>query len=173
MRCLCQSPPLWDQGTPWKGRWKECKGQRGWKTTRKQGLLNQHDQSSYELSETEVACEGRHRSVPCPLHMYYGFQFSVFYEIPECWNTWVSDPCAFSLALFLTFVCLVHFWCVRFCFILFLFLRSVFGERRWGKTESRGGETQTKIYYVRKIFFSMKEWNKEHRNQYLIKWSKM
>lgn len=52
---------------------KECKNQRGWKTTRKQDLLNQYDQSTYELTEAEAAhtaCTFRHQI----FFMYmYGF----------------------------------------------------------------------------------------------------
>lgn len=42
---------------------KEFKSQREWKTTRKQDLLNQYDEITYELTETG-ATQGLHRSIP-------------------------------------------------------------------------------------------------------------
>ena len=48
----------------------------GWRTPRKQGPLNQHDPYTYELTESESACTGH-------LHIYYGFQFSVFMGFPS------------------------------------------------------------------------------------------
>lgn len=42
---------------------------------KQQGLLNQHDQSSYRLTE---AAQGLHRAEPGPLCVYGDFQFNVF-----------------------------------------------------------------------------------------------
>jgi hypothetical protein len=44
----------------------------------KQGPLDQHEQSSHELTETEAACAGPAQVCTNPIHLYYGFQFTVF-----------------------------------------------------------------------------------------------
>lgn len=69
MRDLVTHSPKWEvkslllavQGFLQKRRWRECNKEmvRGWRRTPgKQGPLSQHDQSIYELTETEVACTG-------------------------------------------------------------------------------------------------------------------
>lgn len=59
-----------------------------------------------------------------PTCIYYGFQFGVFYEIPECENECVyaslSVSWAFSSAPFILFVCFVLFWCVSLCLFHFI-----------------------------------------------------
>jgi hypothetical protein len=67
VRDLLTPSPKWEvkslllaQGILQKRKWKECNKEmvRGWGTAGKQGPLSQHDQSMYELTETEVACTG-------------------------------------------------------------------------------------------------------------------
>lgn len=58
-------------------RWEGCKRQRGCMTPGEQVPLNEYEQSSYELMETEAACTGMHKSVLELLGVYYGFQISV------------------------------------------------------------------------------------------------
>lgn len=58
MGCL-----LGAQRTLQKGRWEEWE-QRGWGTPWQQGHLNQREQSSDELPETEAACTRPHSSAP-------------------------------------------------------------------------------------------------------------
>ena len=118
--------PLRTQGWPCPNRkWKKCKGQRGWRTPRKQGSLNQHEQDSQRRRQH---AQGLHSSAPDPLCLYSNFQFSVFYGIPQCVNAWVSDSCAFSWALFLGLFCLVQLWCDSFCFILLYFILFLMNE---------------------------------------------
>lgn len=92
-----------------------------------------------------------------------------FYEIPECANEWVSDPCVFfSWLLFLLFV-LSNSNVLAFVLSYYVILFSNYPleaglfsnerqeggesgwERRWGKEE-----TINKIYYVKRKVFSMK-----------------
>lgn len=49
-----QIAPIRVWGISHKKKQKEWKGQKGWRTSRKQGPLRQHDQSAYELTETEA-----------------------------------------------------------------------------------------------------------------------
>ena len=88
-KCLHQIPLLRAQ----KRRWKNCRSQRGWRIPGEKSLLNQHDQSSYELTETEAACTG---SVPGLLCTYHGFQLSVFMRLLSV----TTDSCAFSSICF-------------------------------------------------------------------------
>ena len=53
MSLLNQSPK--SSRNPEKKRRKKFKGQRTWRTQRKQGPLNQLDQSSHKISETKGA----------------------------------------------------------------------------------------------------------------------
>ena len=46
---------------------KECKSRNG-----KQGPLNQHGQSLYELTEKKAACIGHHGFAPVPLQLFSG-----------------------------------------------------------------------------------------------------
>ena len=39
-----------------KGTQKECRGQQGWRTPRKQGPLHQHEQSYSYSQEAQAAC---------------------------------------------------------------------------------------------------------------------
>lgn len=55
----------------------------------------------YEFIETETVFTGLHWSLPGSLHLYYGFQFNIFYGIPQFVNELVSDSCAFPWILFL------------------------------------------------------------------------
>lgn len=77
----------------------------GWRTAGKQGRLNQHEQSSSDLTETAVAHTG---AALGPLRIYHGFQFSgfmfydfIFFGIPErvtvSYAFWGSFP---SVCLF-------------------------------------------------------------------------
>lgn len=71
--------PLWAQQTLWERRQNVCKSQRGRKKLRKQGLQSEHDQSSYEITESEEKhAENLKRSTWGSLYKYYVLQFSVF-----------------------------------------------------------------------------------------------
>lgn len=52
--------------------------QRAWRIPRHQAHLNQNDQSSFELTETEATCMGLHGSAPNLLCVYHGFQLTAF-----------------------------------------------------------------------------------------------
>lgn len=63
-----------------------CLGQMGTRSQEnkepgKQGSLNQHEQSSYEFTDTEAACTRPEPSSPGLLCISYGFQFSVFMRL--------------------------------------------------------------------------------------------
>lgn len=79
----------------------ECKSHRGWRAN---GTLSQHEQSHYELSETNVHAQGLHGS-PCPLAIYYDkcITFAGFLCVPMSGSLNLMP----SLGLFfLHFVCL-------------------------------------------------------------------
>lgn len=63
-------------GIPQKRRQRVSPSQKRWSTSGRRPL-NQYEQSSHELTETEVACSGLHRSAPGSLHVHNDFQFSV------------------------------------------------------------------------------------------------
>ena len=118
-------PPPRHLGNPLERRQKECKSQRKWRTSRKGEALNQHDQSSYELTETEIHTRGPDEATPRPLHIHYGFHVSASVE---CLSVGMSGSLILVPSLGLFSFCL---FCPspRFCFILFyciIFLRSVF-----------------------------------------------
>lgn len=71
---------------------------------RKQGPLNQHNQSSYKLTETKVPCTWPEwvYTGPCVYIMVSSSVF--FYRIPKCPNEWVSVSVH---ALVLFFFCLL------------------------------------------------------------------
>jgi hypothetical protein len=54
MGCLHQIPPIRVQENLQKGRWKDHKSQRGWRTNPSKST----EPSSYELTETVAACTG-------------------------------------------------------------------------------------------------------------------
>lgn len=64
---------------------EKAKTQGGCMIPRKQFPSSQHGQYSQELTKTNTACTWS-------FCVYYGFKSSVFNEIPECVNEWVSDP---------------------------------------------------------------------------------
>ena len=59
----------------------ECERQREWEIPRKQGPLNQHEQSSDELTETKAACTAPEQV--CPRSLVW-LPVKCFYGIPEC-----------------------------------------------------------------------------------------
>lgn len=93
---------------PVEGGQKEYKSQRGRRTLREEVPFNQCEQSSSELTETEAECIDPARV--CTRYFVHVLWLPVycFYWIPKWANTWVSDPCAFSWALLLLWVCLVQ-----------------------------------------------------------------
>lgn len=58
---------------------RECKMQVGWRESRKQDPLSQHDRRSYEFKEPESKSKGMEGSASSTCQMYYGFQFSVLF----------------------------------------------------------------------------------------------
>lgn len=102
--------------------WKEEveRVQESERSTKKTSTSNQHEQSSYELTEANAAFTAR---APSPLRVYYGFQLSVFMDlIPECENKWVSDSCTFFGALFFLMVCPANFNVIVFVLSYYILL---------------------------------------------------
>lgn len=84
--------------------------------TKKEDHLNQHEQSKYEIMETEGACISPHH-VLCA---YIMASCLVFGEHSECANEW--DFSAFSWALFLLLAFIVQHECVSFGILLYYYL---------------------------------------------------
>lgn len=81
----------------------EYKSHRRW---RAHGPQSQHEQSPYELSETNEPAQGLHGS-PCPLAIYYDFQCTTFAEflcVPVS-GSLILMP-SVGLSAFSLFVCL-------------------------------------------------------------------
>ena len=86
----------------------------------KQGPLNHYEQRKlFGLTETETACTGTACVWPVPLHLYDGFQFSVFWGFLSVWMGGISDSHAFSWAPFTSVF--VQFWCDIFLLHFLLF----------------------------------------------------
>lgn len=64
-----------------------------------------------------------------------------------CANEWVSASisCAFTLVLFLLFVCSVLFGCVSFYFILLLSSRNLFSNEREKESNKMGVEVMKNL----------------------------
>lgn len=78
--------PLRDQGTLWKRNKKEYMTQRVWGIPRKQGPLNQYDQNSHELTETEVGGIGPAQvCTRFSTHILW-LPVECFHGIPKCVN---------------------------------------------------------------------------------------
>lgn len=80
-----------------------------------QGLLNRHDQSSRELTETEATCPG-------PLCIYLVF-------------VWEQGGLCFACGSFPS-VCFIQFWYALSYYILFYYIKKDFGG--FGKYISKG-----------------------------------
>jgi hypothetical protein len=115
---------LRSQRTPQKKGWKESKScQRGWKTLKTQAPLNQHEQSSYELTETAAVCTWPAQF--CMRSSVYILWLLVecHFGIPECVDKWVFNSSPFSWALFLLLICLVQ---LQYLFYLLIFYFVIF-----------------------------------------------
>lgn len=100
---------------------RKYKHQKGWRTPGEQGhqyQLSKACVNSQRLKQQTVAWQG---SAPVPLHMYYGFQFSVFMRLQSVrmsgFLILTPSPGFFSLL-----VCTVQLWCDHFYFILLYFI---------------------------------------------------
>jgi len=126
--------------------------------------------------------QGLHRSAPGLLCSHYGFQFSTFIWISKWMNEMFSDSCAFFCAHFILFVlsnsdgfvfALSLYYITLYHIILIAFYYHPFeaclpsNERqkqsgsRWegrqkGIGRSRGRGNAIRLYYLRKILFSIK-----------------
>jgi hypothetical protein len=76
------------------------------------------------LQRLKQHAQGQHGSPLGPLNIWLSVYW--FYGIHEHANEQVSDSYAFSLALFLLFVCLVQLQYESFCFILLYFILLYF-----------------------------------------------
>ena len=94
---------------------KECKRQRGWRTPRKQDLLNQQEQSFKEFTDTEAEYTGSSQVCTGSSDFMLWLPVWCFYGSPECVNEMVSDSYAFSWTVFLLLVCLVQHQCGSLC----------------------------------------------------------
>lgn len=146
MRCLHQIPPLRAQGTLQKRRHEEHKSQRGGRTLRQQGALNQHEGSSHK---TEVHAQAW-PAQPCPRSYTYMLQLLDGF----LWDSQHVSEWGHLLDLLLgalPSVCFVQFLCVIFVFpyyiplypilvYLLLSLRCLFSnERQKGADLDRRG----------------------------------
>lgn len=68
-----------------KRKQKDSKSQKGWRTQRKQGPLNEHDQITWELERLRQLAQGLPRPASGLLGIYYGFQFEFL------WDSWVLE----------------------------------------------------------------------------------
>jgi hypothetical protein len=73
--------------------------------TKKQSPLNRHEQRSHEPTEMKEYAQGLHRSLPHPLHVYFGVHFHLFMRFPKYANKYFSNS---SVLL----DCCVQFQCV-------------------------------------------------------------
>jgi hypothetical protein len=116
------NPSSQDSGFPGKEELENVYKQEGLDNTKKHPL-NKHEQSSYELTGTEAACQGLHRAAPGLLHIYYGLPISVSIKLlSEQTNAslvFMTSLVLFSLCLL---VCFIQFQRVSFCFIILFIL---------------------------------------------------
>lgn len=122
MECLHQIPPPRVQGILWKKKWKDVRA-RG-------------DETHRDWNRAPKACTGVHQVLSYKLWL----PLSCFYGILECVSQWVSDSCAFSLVLFLLWVCLIQLQCDRFCLTLFYFILLYFLFLLKERQEGSGSE---------------------------------
>jgi hypothetical protein len=137
--------PLRALGTPLKKRWKECKSQRGGKTPREQGLLNQISKAHMNLQRAKQ--QNPELMQACTKCSEYVLSLSAWYSYgtPKCVNKWVSDSCACSWGSYpiAELPCLdsMYSFCflVHFCHVSLLSARSLFFyNERQERNESRG-----------------------------------
>lgn len=149
-----------DHVTPSPKENLSIKKQSGWRIPRKQGFLNQHDQSSYSLTVTEVAYTAWNtcKALCQVLCVYVMASSLVFLMDSECVNKRVSDSHTFSWDPFIPLIHFVQFQCVRgfflpyyiWFYLLFYFHKKALEaclfstgrqrdgsgwEGRWGRTE--------------------------------------
>lgn len=123
--CLHQISPLRVQWRPWKRRWKEYNSQRGWRTPRECGLLNQLSKAYKNAQKLKQQTQSLQKSAPGPPLRYYSFHFCTFMGLLSVWMSesliFVSSLGALSFVL----VCLVQLQYDGFCFLLFITLYSL------------------------------------------------
>lgn len=123
MTCLHQIPPLRAQGTLQKRRREEYESQRGGRTARQRGALNQHERSS---CEDWSACTGL--AGTALHHVLYGHVMASRRVFMGLLNVWVSGAIswAFSWVLFRLFVSSYSYMLFLFSLITFHYILSYF-----------------------------------------------
>lgn len=136
--------------------------------------VNQHEQNSWELTETKAANTGLHST-----HVLYGhimaFKLSVFMglvSVQTHGSLILLSSFGFLWFFFLLAFLVFQFWCDSFCFIYYVLLLSLrsmfFSNNKWTKInmDERGGmndlesvdrgKTIIRMYYVLKESISNK-----------------